>query len=64
MKSAGEILLAEDDETDVYLLRRAFNDTGFAHPLHVARDGLQLAEILTGWQQSTPTRLPALIILD
>lgn len=64
MKSAGEILLAEDDETDVYLLRRAFTDVGLIHPLHVARDGVQLAEIVTGWQQSAPARLPALFLLD
>lgn len=64
MKTARDIILAEDDETDVYLLRRAFTDAGVANPLHIARDGVQLAEILTAGQQSTPARLPALILLD
>jgi CheY-like chemotaxis protein len=64
VKPVSEILLAEDDETDVYLLRRALADVGLAHPLQVARDGVQLAEILTTSQQAVPARLPALILLD
>jgi hypothetical protein len=32
VKPVSEILLAEDDETDVYLLRRALADVGLAHP--------------------------------
>jgi CheY-like chemotaxis protein len=64
VKNAGDIIVAEDDETDVYLLRRAFSDAGVVQSLHVARDGVQLAEILVGWQQSPSARLPALILLD
>lgn len=64
MSTPPEILLAEDDETDVFLLRRAFKEVDFAHTLHVVRDGLQLEELVNRWLQDRQPRAPALILLD
>lgn len=64
MSTPLDIVLAEDDENDVFLLRRAFGDAGVTQPLHVVRDGMQLAETLRQWQQADPVRQPALVLLD
>lgn len=64
MSTPAEILLAEDDENDVFLLRRAFTDAGVTCPLHVVHDGVQLAETLSAWQQAQPPRHPSLVLLD
>lgn len=59
------ILLAEDDENDVLLLRRAFKEADLQHPVHVANDGQEAIELLAALQQ-TPSqdRMPVLVILD
>jgi CheY-like chemotaxis protein len=64
MSEAVDILIAEDDETDVLLLRRAFKEAGLVRPMHVAADGQAAIDYLTAREQSPEDRLPALIILD
>lgn len=64
MSVIAEILLAEDDETDVLLLRRAFQETGITHVLKVARDGQEAIEELAQREYREEDRLPALAILD
>lgn len=44
----GPILLAEDDEDDLFLVQRACERAGLANPLHVVRDGEQLLDYLQG----------------
>lgn len=58
------ILLAEDDETDVILLRRAFKDAGLSNPLHVVADGQEAIDFLTRAKSRADERMPALIMLD
>ena len=58
------ILLVEDDETDVILLRRAFKDAELQNPLHVARDGQEAIDFLARPWLPPEDRLPALILLD
>ena len=58
------ILLAEDDETDVLLLRRAFKDAGVTNALHVVTDGVEAIEFLTQMKGRPDDRLPALVLLD
>src|SRR4051812_48987570 len=64
MSDRTEILLAEDDETDVLLLQRAFQDAGVNRPLCVAHDGKAAEEFLTARQREERDRLPCLVILD
>lgn len=66
MPDHAPILLAEDDETDVLLLRRALEDTGVRHPLHVVNDGQEAIDFLTSLQEAPGPgdRMPALLILD
>jgi CheY-like chemotaxis protein len=61
------ILLAEDDENHVYLIRRAFKKGGLLNPLYVVRDGEEAIAYLKGEgpfanRQEYP--LPALMLLD
>jgi len=42
------ILLAEDDENDIVLIRRAFDRAGIENPLFVVRDGEQAINYLCG----------------
>jgi chemotaxis family two-component system response regulator Rcp1 len=56
------ILLAEDNDGDVFLVRRALEKRGIAHELVVAHNGEQALD----WLESTETRelAPELILLD
>jgi len=58
------VLLAEDDASDVILLRRAFKDVDLTNPLHVTTDGQEAVEFLDGAKARPEERLPALVILD
>ena len=61
------ILHVEDRDEDVFLLRYAFKEAEIANPLHVAADGHQAIEYLSGVGQfSDRTRfpLPCIVILD
>ncbi|PTX92707.1 response regulator [Opitutus sp. ER46] len=66
MTEQATILLAEDDDTDVLLLKRAFAEVGIANPLQVVSDGQEAVDYLTELQQAPGPRdrLPALMILD
>jgi CheY-like chemotaxis protein len=59
-----EILLAEDDQTDVELLRRAFSDAGMKNPVRVVNDGQAAIDYLDQLETSPHDRAPALILLD
>jgi CheY-like chemotaxis protein len=61
------ILVAEDDENDVCLIKRAFQKAQFENPLNVVRDGEEALAYLQGIEpyadrQSNPP--PALVLLD
>ena len=67
MKHLFPILLAEDDENDVFLLRRAFRDAEIRNPLYVARDGQEVIDWLAGadgFSDRTKHPVPCLLILD
>jgi len=59
-----EILLAEDNPADVYLIREALREHGVDCPMRVATDGQQVLMILSGAGPHAATKHPALIILD
>jgi CheY-like chemotaxis protein len=58
------ILIAEDEEIDVILLRRAFKAAGTEHTLKVVSDGVEAIDYLSGLQDKTGASLPVLFLLD
>lgn len=58
------ILLAEDNEGDVFLVRRALEKQGLHHELMVARNGEDALEILERARNSPGFEPPQLILLD
>ena len=64
MPNRFKILLAEDDETDVLLLRRAFDEAGVPYGLQVAADGQAAIDLLRSVEPQGGARAPALVLLD
>jgi CheY-like chemotaxis protein len=63
---AAPILVAEDEETDVALLRLAFEKAGLVADLVVAHDGQEVVDYFssTAEPDGSPRRLPGLVLLD
>jgi two-component system, chemotaxis family, response regulator Rcp1 len=60
----SEILLVEDNEGDVRLIREAFREAAVPHHITVAHDGEEALEILRGVGLLGSSPRPDLIILD
>jgi CheY-like chemotaxis protein len=61
------ILVAEDDENDAFLLRRAFQKAGLSHPLIFTCNGQQTVDYLRGeppYTDRSQNPLPRLLLLD
>ena len=61
------VLYVEDDEADVFVMRRAWQKVGFPNPLHVVRDGQEATEnlVVAGeFADRAEYRLPTLMLLD
>jgi CheY-like chemotaxis protein len=61
------ILLAEDDENDVFFMKRALQKASVDFPLHVVKDGQEALDYLSGAGKFSDRHqhpLPALILLD
>jgi len=61
------LLLVEDNPDDVFLMRRALKKAGLNLPLHVATDGRQAIEYLSGTAQYGDRDrypLPSMVFLD
>lgn len=61
------ILLVEDNEDDVFLMRRALRKAGIANPLHVTTDGQQAIDYLSGTGRFADRELfplPHIVFLD
>jgi CheY-like chemotaxis protein len=61
------ILLVEDDENDVFLMKAAFEQAGLVNPVHVASDGQEAIEYLGGVGEYADRRkfpVPYLVLLD
>ncbi|SPE61797.1 Response regulator [Verrucomicrobia bacterium] len=61
------ILLVEDSEDEILLIRRAFNKACILNPLHVAKDGEEALSYLAGvgkFALRDEYPLPVLILLD
>jgi CheY-like chemotaxis protein len=61
------ILLAEDDENDVFLMNRAFSKAGFLNPIFVVHDGQETLDFLEAkgnYAIREKFPLPGLLLLD
>jgi CheY-like chemotaxis protein len=61
------ILLAEDDENDIFLMGRAFDRAGIPNPLSVVRNGQEAIDYLSGtggYADRSKCPLPHLMLLD
>jgi CheY-like chemotaxis protein len=61
------ILLAEDDENDIFMMGRAFDRAGVPNPLFVVRNGQHVIDYLNGtgeYAQRDKFPLPGLVLLD
>lgn len=67
MTTTGAILLVEDNEDDVFLMRRALKNAGITNPLYVVEDGQQAVDYLAGSGQYGDRALypiPSIVFLD
>ena len=61
------ILLVEDDENDIFFLRRAFKAAQIENPFYIVRNGQEAIDYLAGtgeFSDRTKFPLPCLMILD
>jgi len=61
------VLLVEDDENDVFFMKRAFKEANIANPLNVVVDGREAIRYLSGsgeYADREVSPLPCLILLD
>lgn len=61
------VLYVEDEETDVVLMRHAWNKAGLLNPLHVVHDGEQAIQYLRGegeFGDRANHPFPSLVLLD
>jgi CheY-like chemotaxis protein len=61
---AIHILLAEDNDGDVFLVRRALEKQGLSCQLAVARNGEEALQLLDAAEDGPPADAPELILLD
>jgi len=67
MTNDKPILYAEDDEDDVFLMKRAFKKAGVVNPLQIVTDGNLAIKYLSGlgrYANREAHPLPCLILLD
>ena len=67
MTTKRALLLVEDNEDDVFLMRRALKSAGVANPLHVVEDGQAAVDYLEGagkYSDRTSHPLPVIVFLD
>src|SRR5215831_3407186 len=61
------ILIAEDDENDVFLIKRALHQAQFENPLQVVRNGEEAIAYLKGntpFEDREKYPMPAILLLD
>lgn len=61
---AIRILLAEDNDGDIFLVRRALEKRGVPHQLTVARNGEEALKLLDRAENGPRSEAPKLILLD
>lgn len=67
MNPGATLLIAEDDENDLFFLQRAFESANVKNPLSIARDGQEAIDYLSGtgdYADRIKFPLPHLFLLD
>jgi len=67
MNGSKTVLVVDDDQNDIFFLRRAFNKAGLPYPVHDVRDGQEAIDYLSGsahFQDRSQFPLPDLLLLD
>jgi CheY-like chemotaxis protein len=67
MAANRSVLLVEDEDDDIFFVQKAFEKAGINNRLHVALDGQQAIDYLSGkgqYSDRSTFPLPALVILD
>lgn len=67
MTPAGAILLVEDNEDDVFLMKHALNSAGISNPVHVVETGQHAVDYLAGageYQERSRYPMPVIVFLD
>ncbi len=67
MAKKTTILLAEDESSDVFLMRRALQKAGISNPLHVVRDGEEALLYIQGAEKFADREsypMPTVMLLD
>jgi len=66
-RSSQCILQVEDDQNDVFLLKRVFDQAGISSPLHAVTDGAMAIDYLSGAGEFSDRQkhpLPCLVLMD
>lgn len=64
MEKLVQILLVEDDELDVIDIKRSLEKLGILYQLHVAKNGEEAIEILSGKRSLPENTLPDFVLID
>jgi CheY-like chemotaxis protein len=67
MTAGRALLLVEDNEDDVFLMKRALKEAGIVNPLHIVEDGQEAKDYLAGagkFADRASYPLPAVVFLD
>jgi len=67
MTTSDTVLIVEDNENDVFFMKRALSTAGFTNPLVIAEDGQQALDYLGGvgkYADQMTFPVPTLIFLD
>ena len=65
LKDIKHVMLIEDNEGDIYLLKAAFEELGCTFTLHVEQDGESAIQYLTrAGKKQDAAEIPQLILLD
>lgn len=67
LQHSGLVLLVEDDENDAFFFQRAFTKAGYTNPIHVACDGQEAMDYLSGagaYADRAQFPLPEWVVMD
>ena len=67
MITKAAILLVEDNEDDIFLMKRALKSAGVTNPLHIVEDGQEAIDYFSGvgrFADREKHPLPAVVFLD
>lgn len=64
MARAARVLLVEDNEDDIFQVKRVLKSCGLLEDLSIVRDGSEAVDALAAIMRGNPSELPDLVVLD